>query len=156
MGRSFNPAVDPKLLDFTPPSVAFLQSKQDAGQPWRLTSFDGPNEKVLNANSAMRYGLEDIRGYDSIIPKQYVAYMKRLHPQGELLYNRIAPIYSQLGDQRNDAALDNPLLNLLGARYVVSTQPISNTGYSLVYDDEVKIYENTQARSRAHSSCSRR
>jgi O-antigen/teichoic acid export membrane protein len=150
MGHSFNPAVDPKLLDLTPPSVAFLQSKLDPAQPWRLTSFDdAENEKVLNANSAMRYGLEDIRGYDSIIPKQYVAYMKRLHPQGELLYNRIAPIYSELGGQRNDAALDNPLLHLLGARYVIATQPISNTGYSLVYDDEVKIYENANALPRA-------
>jgi O-antigen/teichoic acid export membrane protein len=150
VGHSFNPAVDPKLLDLTPPSVAFLQSKLDPAQPWRVTSFDdAEREKVMNANSTMRYGIEDIRGYDSIIPKQYVAYMKRIHPQGELLYNRIAPIYSELGGQRNDTALDNPLLHLLGARYVVSTQPISNAGYNLVYDDEVRIYENANAFPRA-------
>ena len=149
VGRGFNPAVDPELLEFTPPAIEFLQSQQDPAQPWRLTSFDGPDEKVLNANSAMRYGLEDVRGYDSIIPKQYVEYMRRLHPQGELLYNRIAAIYSQLGDQANYGALDNPLLHLLGVRYVVSTQEIPNDGYELVYDQEVKIYENTQAFPRA-------
>ena len=114
VGSGFNPAVNPELLNFTPPSIEFLQSKQDANQPWRLTSLDPPDQKVLNANSAMRYGLEDVRGYDSIIPKQYVAFMQRIHPQGELLYNRIAPIYSQIGDQPNLGALDNPLLNLLG------------------------------------------
>ena len=54
---------------------------------------------MLNANSAMTYGLEDVRGYDSIIPKPYVAYMERIQPQGDLLYNRIAPIYTQLGDK---------------------------------------------------------
>jgi len=149
VGRGFNPAVDHELLEFTPNAIEFLQSKQDPAQPWRLTSFDGPDEKVLNANSAMRYGLEDVRGYDSIIPRQYVEYMRRLHPQGELLYNRIAAIYSQLGDQANYGALDNPLLDLLGVRYVVSTQQIPNDGYELVYDEEVKVYENTGAFPRA-------
>ena len=149
VGRGFNPAVDHELLEFTPRAIEFLQGRQDPAQPWRLTSFDGPDEKVLNANSAMRYGLEDVRGYDSIIPRQYVEYMRRLHPQGELLYNRIAAIYSQLGDQPNFGALDNPLLDLLGVRYVVSTQQIPNDGYELVYDEEVKVYENTGAFSRA-------
>lgn len=142
VGSGFNPAVNPDLLKFTPPSLQFLQSEQDAAQPWRLTSLDPPDQKVLNANSAMSYGLEDIRGYDSIIPKQYVAYMDRIQPQTELLYNRIAPIYAS-------GTLDNPLLSLLGTRYVVSTETIPNDGYKLVYDDEVKIYENTKAQGRA-------
>ena len=149
VGKGFNPSVDPKLLEFTPPAIEFLQGQQDPAQPWRLTSFDGPDEKVLNANSAMRYGLEDVRGYDSIIPKQYVEYMRRLHPQGELLYNRIAAIYSQLGDQANYGALDNPLLDLLGVRYVVSTQEIPNDSYKLVYNQGVNVYENEEAFPRA-------
>ncbi len=148
-GHSFNPATDPKLLDYTPPVIEFLQSRQDPAQPWRLTSFDAPGEKVLNANSGMRYGLEDIRGYDSIIPKQYVAYMRRIQPQDDLLYNRIAPIYTQINGQPNYDALDNPLLDLLGVRYVVTTHTIPNAGYELVYDQEVKVYENSGAFPRA-------
>ena len=148
-GHSFNPAADPKLLDYTPPVIDFLQSRQNDAQPWRLTSFDAPGEKVLNANSAMRYGLEDVRGYDSIIPKQYVAYMRRIQPQDDLLYNRIAPIYTQINGQPNYDALDNPLLDLLGVRYVVTTHTIPNAGYDLVYDQEVKVYENTGAFPRA-------
>ena len=144
-GHDFNTAADRKLLDFKPPVVQWLQDRQDTGQPWRLTTFDAPGEKLLNANSAMPYGLEDIRGYDSIIPKQYVAYMDRIQPQTELLYNRIAPIYAQWGDQPNHAALDNPLLNLLGVRYVVTTQSLPNPGYKLAYDGEVKVYENLHA-----------
>lgn len=149
VGHGFNPAVNPEWLQFTPPSIQFLQSKHDSSQPWRLTSLDPPDQKVLNANSSMRYGLEDARGYDSIIPKQYVAYMQRIQPQGELLYNRIAAIYTQINGQSNLAALDNPLLSLLGVRYVVSTETIPNESYKLVYDDEVKIYENTRAFDRA-------
>ncbi len=144
-GHSFNPATDPKLLSFKPPVIAFLQSKQDAAQPWRLTSFDAPGEKVLNANSAMPYGLEDVRGYDSIIPRQYVAYMQRIQRQDDLLYNRIAPIYTQMDGQANYDALDSPLLDLLGVKYVVTTHTIPNPGYELVYDAEVKVYENKDA-----------
>ena len=149
-GHSFNPAVDPKLLAFKPPVIQWLQDRRaESASPWRLTSFDGPNEKTLNANSAMLYGLEDVRGYDSIIPKPYAEYMKRIQPQGELLYNRIAAIYTQLGDRANHAALGNPLLNLLGVRYVVTTQTIPNPGYELAYDGEVKVYENKRAFPRA-------
>jgi O-antigen/teichoic acid export membrane protein len=144
-GHDFNTAADRKLLDFKPPVVQWLQDRQDASQPWRLTTFDAPGEKLLNANAAMPYGLEDIRGYDSIIPKQYVAYMDRIQPQTELLYNRIAPIYALWGDQPNYGALDNPLLNLLGVRYVVTTQSLPNAGYRLAYDGEVKVYENQNA-----------
>jgi len=144
-GHGFNPAVNKDLLEFKPPVIEWLQAQRDGAQPWRLTSFDGPDEKTLNANSAMRYGLEDVRGYDSIIPKQYVEYMKRIHPQGELLYNRIAALYAQLGYQ----TLDNPLLNLLGVKYVVTTRTIPNAGYKLVYSGEVKVFENQRAFPRA-------
>jgi hypothetical protein len=128
--------------------VAWLQEREDPLQPWRLTSFDMPGEKLLNANSGMHYGIEDVRGYDSIILRTYVKYMERIQPQWDLLYNRIGPIYSLLGDQPNYEALDNPLLDLLGTRYVVTTQTIPNAGYELVYDDEVKVYENTGAMPR--------
>jgi len=152
-GHGFNTAADPRLLDFKPPVVGWLQDHQDPAQPWRLTSFDAPDEKLLNANTAMPYGLEDVRGYDSIIPKQYVAYMSRIQRQDDLLYNRIAPIYTQIdgppprgsGGQPNYDALDSPLLRLLGVRYVVTTHTIPNAGYDLVYDAEVKVYENRNA-----------
>ncbi len=71
--------------------------------------------------------------------------MARIQRQDDLLYNRIAPIYTQMDGQPNYDALDNPLLDLLGARYVVTTHTIPNAGYELVYDAEVKVYENTGA-----------
>lgn len=148
-GHSFNPAVDPKLLEFKPPVIEWLQAQQDPAQPWRLASFDAPGEKLLNPNAAMPYGLEDVRGYDSIILRPYVEYMERIQPQWDLLYNRIGPIYSQLGNTPNYGALDNRLLDLLGARYVLTTQEIPNAGYRLAYDDEVKVYENMDALPRA-------
>jgi O-antigen/teichoic acid export membrane protein len=161
VGRHFNPAADPKLLAFEPPVLAWLQEQRDADQPWRFTTFDAPGEKILNANSAMRFGLEDVRGYDSIILKQYVNYMDRIQPQeGDLLYNRIGPILTQWGGQSNYGRLDSPLLTLLGVRYVVTTHTIPNPGYTLAYPvasdgestagvGEVRVYRNERAMPRA-------
>jgi hypothetical protein len=149
-GAGFNPAVDPAWLDFTPPSIAFLEERaahrsggtpQD--QPWRLTTYQvADGTKTLNANIPWLHNLEDVRGYDSIIPRQYVDLMTCIEGQGELLFNRIAPIY-------NPENLSSPLLDLLGVRYVVTEGEIPNPDYTLAYDGEVRIYENTDALPRA-------
>lgn len=141
-GYGFNPAADPALLSFTPPVVEFL--KKDGGL-YRITSFDAPDEKVFIANAGEMYGLQDTRGYDSIIPRQYADFVSLVTPQAnDLLYNRIGPIYSP-----NYQALDSPLLDLLGVKYVLTTQHIPNAKYRQVYDGEIRVYENSQALPRA-------
>lgn len=139
IAAGFNPAVDPSLAEFTPPTVSFLQ---DDDELYRLASFNAPGEKTFNANVGMYYRLHDIRGYDSIIPKQYAEFMGLIEEQGELIYNRIAPLY------RYDS-LDSPLLDLLNVKYVMTTQHIPNPGYTLVYDQEVLIYRNDDYLPRA-------
>jgi O-antigen/teichoic acid export membrane protein len=138
-GSGFYPRADLNLASFTPPSIQFLQQDKSL---YRIASYDEPGQKVLNANSAMPFGIQDIRGYDSIIAKQYVEYMRALAPQEELLYNRIAAFYDY-------KPLSSPLLNLLGVKYIVTTRQVPNPGYELVYDDQVKIYENKNVLPRA-------
>lgn len=143
-GYGFNPAVDPHLLDFKPDVVNFLA--QDKGL-WRLTTYtreDLGTTKTFNANVGMLYGFQDVRGYDSIIPMQYVEYMRLIQPQSELLYNRIAPI-------NDPTALNSPLLDVLNVKYVLSELPIDNPKFSLVYDGEVKVYRNEGVAPRAFS-----
>jgi len=140
-GYGFNPAADPRLLDFKPPVVEFLQ--RDKGL-FRITTYNAPGEKTFNANVGMFYDLQDVRGYDSIIPKQYVDYMALIYPQTELLYNRIAPIYT-----KHREALDSPLLDLLNVKYVLTTQEIESPKYTLVYDGEVRVYRNEGCMPRA-------
>ena len=91
----FNPASDPALSPLSeqgvPPAVRFINEREggDAtrpgsdAQPWRFTTFNVPGEKTFNANVGMYYGWQDIRGYDSIIPRQYVDFMNRIQPQDE-------------------------------------------------------------------------
>jgi O-antigen/teichoic acid export membrane protein len=136
----FNPAVDPKLLGFTPPAMQALQADTSL---WRLTAYEPRAGKPLNANSAWLFDFQDIRGYDSIIPKQYTDFMWAIEPQGELLYNRIAPI-------KNSRSLESPLLDLLGVKYVVTEDEIAAPGFSLFYDDgATRIYKNERALPRA-------
>jgi O-antigen/teichoic acid export membrane protein len=142
-GYGFNPAADPKLLDFKPPVVEFLQQDESL---YRITTYNAPGEKTFNANVGMFYDLHDVRGYDSIIPKQYTDYMGLIYAQTELQFNRIAPIYT---DHRQ--ALDSPLLDLLNVKYVLTTQEIESPKYTLVYDGEVRVYRNEGCMPRAFS-----
>jgi O-antigen/teichoic acid export membrane protein len=138
-GYGFNPRADPRLFQCKPPVVDFLQQDQEL---YRFTTFVGSGEKTFNANVGMYYGLYDVRGYDSIFPKQYADYMSLIEEQDELLYNRIAPLSEY-------PSLDSRLLDLLNVKYVLTTQHIPNPGYGLVYDEEIKVYENEDTLPRA-------
>jgi O-antigen/teichoic acid export membrane protein len=151
----FNPAADvalsPRTAAGTPPVVNFV-NEHEAGNlnaTWRFTTFDVPGDKTFNANVGMYYGWHDLRGYDSIIPLQYVQLMNQIAPQaGELLYNRIAPLYAT-GDTPY-AVLDNPLLDLLNVKYVLTEHAIPNATWQEIYrDDGVAVYENREVGPRA-------
>ncbi len=159
----FNPAADVALSPLAeggvPPVVRFINEREGDGaencqlsmvncqssieEPWRFTTFDMPGDKTFNANVGMYYGWQDIRGYDSIIPRQYADFMQRVAPQeNELLYNRIAPLYSNVtGDPY--AILNNPLLNLLNVKYLLTEHYVPNPKWQEIYRDEaIGVYEN--------------
>lgn len=146
-GAGFNPAVDPALLDFKPEVVQWLENQQVADPFFRFSSFDtptGPGNKLFQANAGMTHHLFDVRGYDSIIPGQYARFMQLIQANGDLLFNRIGPIYYD-----GYAALDSALLDLLGIRYILTTVDLNNSNYTLVYDQEIRVYENTDVLPRA-------
>ncbi len=147
----FNPASDPLLLNFKPPAIEFLQGQ--AGR-FRVTSLERPgDERILHPNAGMRYGIDDIRGYDSIIPAGYVATMRALQPQHLLDHNQIAPLYtdearSPAGYQR---LLQSDLLSLLNVRYLLTAPDFEMRvpGWVEVYRQEVAIWENEAEMPRA-------
>lgn len=145
-GYGFNPAADPALLDFRPPVVDWLLERRAKDPHFRITSFNAPGEpRTFIDNTGMYWDLEDVRGYDSIIPAQYAHFMSLIQEQGDLLYNRIAPIYAP-----GYHALDSALLDLLGVRYVLTTQEIPNAGYEMIYEGELRVYENLDVLPRTY------
>ena len=153
----FYPANDPRLLDVTPPAISRLQADTLMGRSadlppgdyspylWRFMPYEVPGADTMNANIGWLNHLQDGAGYDSLIPAQYADYMRVIQPQDDLAYNRIAPIYTTHPD-----ALDSPLLDLLGVRYIVTETTIDSPKYRLAYQDEaVRIYENLGVMPRA-------
>ncbi len=140
-GAGFHPAIDPALLDYTPPVVDFL--KQDESL-WRYATFTPPGTtKTMNANTGMFYDLQCVEGYDSLFSAQYRDYMRLIEPQGETQYNRIASFHQR-------SSLDSPLTDLINVKYVITEVEIDSPRHQLVYEDEaVRVYENQGAMPRA-------
>ena len=108
----------------TPPVVTFLNARARPGNPRAppgvLPPLTCPATKTFNANVGMYYGWHDLRGYDSIIPRQYVAVdgadcaagrRTALQPHRAALCQPGGDVY---------AVLDNPLLDLLNVKYVLT------------------------------------
>lgn len=136
----FHAANPPELLDFQPQLLQWL-----AAQPgeWRFTTFDPHGEKPLNANAGWLYQLQDVRGYESVIPKQYTHYMGTIESQKELPFNRVQPIV-------NWESLNSPLLDLLGVKYIVTSQTLALPKLALVWQGEgLRVYENLSVAPRA-------
>jgi len=136
--RGLMPATGAETLTMRSPAIEYLQQQP---QPFRITVFDTRSTKPLPANTNMLYGLQDVRGYDSIIPRQYCEVMELVGPQ-ELLYNQIARL-------TREASLDSPILDLLNVRYVLTEETIQRPGYTLVHDGDLRVYRNDDALPRA-------
>ncbi|MCB0012545.1 MAG: flippase, partial [Anaerolineales bacterium] len=99
----------------------------------------------FNANAGWLYGLEDIRGYDSVILRQYTDYMGAIEPQNELLFNRI----QGLADWN---AINSPLVDLLGVKYIITQETLDLPKLALAWEGEgVRIYENLAVMPRAYT-----
>ncbi len=140
-GYNYNAAQDPRAMDMVPPSVQFLKQDKDM---FRVVSFN--YEDSLTPNTAELFGLQDARGYDSIILRQYANFWKLLEPPHGLLYNRIHKLV-------RPESLTSPFLDLLNVKYVITNQPITEDKPARhlreVYRDEVVIYENPDYMPRA-------
>ena len=136
----FHSAVSPTLLDVRPALVDWLADQPDY---WRITSFDPHGSKPLNANIGWHYDLYDIRGYESVIPKQYTAYMAAIEPQNGLQFNRVQAI-------KRWESLNSPLLDLLGVRYIITPEEVDLPKLQLAWQgDGLQVYENLGVVARA-------
>ncbi len=131
LGAGFNPTIARQELFPTPGAIRFLQ--QDSSV-YRICATG----LILYPNASMIYGLDDVRGYEPVVPARYVALIDRLEGHYRLRTNSLF------------ANVDEPLLDLLNVRYVLSDQPLSGR-WELVYQGEgsVRVYRSREALPRA-------
>jgi hypothetical protein len=138
--RALPPRNDPTWLAASSPAIEFLARQPG---PLRLTTFDPHDRKTLNANMAWLFGLQDLRGYDSVIAADYVALMGEIGTQDQLAFNRIAPL-------RDTHVLDSPLLDLLGVSYLLSETPVTSPKWEEAFrDGTLRVYRNREVLPRA-------
>lgn len=136
------------FLAFTNPAIPMAQTdlvrwlgEQGGGQPFRVVSY--PQSDVLPPDTAMLAKVQDVRGYDTVILRQYVEYWKLMEEPSGLPY-------SQINRLARAESLDSPYLNLLNVRYVLSRDEFERPGYRRVYQrDGVNVYENLDVLPRA-------
>jgi hypothetical protein len=136
-GGRYNPAVNrDRVFSCVPGSIQFLQRQEGmfrvAADEWLM----------LVPNTAMVYGLYDVRGYELPVPARLLSFFaKGLHGTSDgalyLLKTLSAPTLR--------------LLSLANVRYLLSAHDLADSGLNLqrVYAGEVNIYENRGVLPRA-------
>ncbi len=136
-GYDFNSRSSPALLELTPPSLEALKGDQDI---YRVVSYG--YDDVLTPNTGMLVGVQDARGYDSVILRQYAEYWRLMEEPHGLLYNRIHKLVEP-------ASLESPFLDLLNVKYVLTLENINLPSYTEVYRGEINVYRNDDCLPRA-------
>ena len=52
-------------------------------------------DDTLPSNTNMLFGLQDVRGYDTIILREYVDYLEQIEPQRGIPYSKVAKLFDQ-------------------------------------------------------------
>jgi len=137
-GIGFNTAADTRVLGFVPQSIKAITD--DPGL-FRVVTFG--DDDTLPSNTNMLFGLQDVRGYDTIILREYVEYLELIEPQRGIPYSKVAKLF----DQRS---LASPLLHLLNVKYVLTSRVVNQPGWTLhAQGDGIRVYRNENLIPRA-------
>jgi len=145
-GWTLNPPQRAQDLFFETGSTRFLGADNGLFRIIRGPASDG----VLPPNTAAVYGIADAQGYSSLVLDYYGEFMDLVEP-GLAKTRRI-------GALSRVESLTSPLLDLLNVKYVLTGPSVSQElvefdavhgDIELVYDGEIKIYENTNVLPRA-------
>jgi O-antigen/teichoic acid export membrane protein len=137
-GVGFNTVADTAPLSYVPPSIQAIQA--DPGL-FRIVTYG--EDDTLPSNTNMLFGLQDVRGYDTIILREYMEYLESIEPQRGIPYSKVAKLFEQ-------RSLQSPLLDLLNVKYVLTSKAIPQVGWTLLTEaDGVRVYQRQQPMPRA-------
>lgn len=130
VGHKYNPTVKAnRVFTCLPGSIRFLQSQEGI---FRVAAMEG---FFLAPNTAMVYGLQDLRGYELPAPERLVKFFT------DGLKGRYDGAHYEIKDLTTSILR---LLSLANVRYLISAQELAGSGLDLlkVYSGEVQVYEN--------------
>lgn len=131
VGSSFNPTIRPGEVLPTLGAIRFLQ--QDTSV-YRVCGTG----LILYPNVGMIFGLQDVRGYDTVVPGRYVRLIDHLDGHYRHHFHSLF------------TRAESPLLDLLNVKYLLTDQRPGEK-WELVYSDTgpVRIYRNRNVLPRA-------
>jgi hypothetical protein len=115
------------------PSLGFLEERMREEPPFRIVSFG----LTLLPNINLIYRLESVEGYYSFHSARYHRFMKELVSPD--VHHNWVDIFSRANKK---------LLRMLNVKYILTKNKIEED-LELVYDGEIKIYEDPKALPRA-------
>ncbi|HUT52105.1 MAG TPA: hypothetical protein VM658_01805 [bacterium] len=144
-GFTIQGAMAPEMVRFKDPAPpeALLAITRDRDLP-RFTGMAG----ALHDNLNLIFSLSDLRAFDGIYPARYVTAMGEI--EGFTMDRAVENFFSH--GWSFDVAprnLVNPLMDVLGVKYVASKEAVSAPGFALIRDGRIKVYENQEAWPRA-------
>jgi hypothetical protein len=132
-GLGYNPTIAPEDVYPTPPLVeALLQGSQD-NEPFRVVGTG----LALVPNTSMIFRLEDVRGYDPVASRRYMALVSELSGA------------TRVGHHLLFADASAPLLDFLNVRYAFADVALNGRWIPVQEDDGVTLYANPEAMPRA-------
>jgi len=93
--------------------------------------------QILPPNLNMSYEIYDMQGYDSLTIYDYMDFLSLINKDSRKIKK---PYPLTLREH-----LDSKLLDFLNVKYLLSVDYINSDKYKLMYDEEIKIYENLKA-----------
>ncbi len=144
-----NPPQDPEGFLGTDPSIAVMCKDTDNG-PFRIYRYTEETASAaripLPPDMTTHFQIEDVEGHVAQPLKRYFELLNAVQPDPP-----VAPIGSKVLPISKTEALDSPLLDLLGVRYMLTTREIPDgMGYESVHAaNGIHVYENKEAFPRA-------
>ena len=127
-GMRFNP-VNPRSVEyFETPETQALQ--KNCGAERMVAVGADPLRDWMPPNTPMVYGLRDIQGSDSLFWGRYLRFLQAVEPTAP------GPRWGRL---------DNPALDLMGVRGVLTTRELEGAGLRVAYDGKARVYERATA-----------
>jgi hypothetical protein len=158
-GGRYNPYVSPEQVYPPVESLSWLQERQGG---MRMCAVNDPSAhpdelpeirpdyrhrylwkgQILPPNTALSYGLNDVRIKQSLLTRRYRLLFDRLKLANEPPV-LVSSHFSQLG---------SPILDALSVKYLMTPKTVTDypDHYKVVYDKEVLIFENSSASPKAY------